>query len=169
MKKKVENEDGALSGAPKEKSRADMSEAAKKAWQTRRNKYGEKGKKSRARKSVEKSGAESGAGRAPRRVDVGSAEYLGMEYEDFVKAYRGGFLQVKRNGNSRKGRAIKIDVKTREFLDFLYGRRWLKDVIFEKCWSMAKAVAKEEIWGDVEDVVDGLVIVGAESGAVVQA
>ena len=109
-----------------------MSLAAKKAWETRRKKYGKK------------VGAESATSEEAQEITV---EQLKKAYR---KAYRKGFL-VETRGRSRKGGAVKIEQKMREYLDFLYGRKWFEEVVLRKLWAEANRLAKKMIWQEEKD------------------
>ena len=114
------------------KKQSKMSLAAKRAWETRRKKYGKK------------AGAGSGASEEAQEISV---EQLKRAYR---KGYRKGFL-VEKTGRSRQGGAVKIDEKMREYLDFLYGRKWFEEVVLRKLWAEANRLAKKMIWSEKTD------------------
>jgi len=114
------------------KKQSKMSLAARKAWETRRKKYGKK------------VGAESGASEEAQEITV---EQLKRAYR---RAYRKGFL-VEKAARSRKGGAVKIDKKMREYLEFLYGRKWFEEAVLRKLWAEANRLAKKMIWQEKQD------------------
>lgn len=111
------------------KKQSKMSLAARKAWETRRRRYGGKGKKSR--KVVDEEG--------------------GITIEQLTRAYRKGQLVLKGKQGYRKGQAVKMDAKLREYLEFLKGRKYFEEVIIQKLWAEANRLAKKMIWQEKSD------------------
>lgn len=110
-----------------ESKQSKMSLAAKKAWETRRKNSGKKP-------------SESGKERMASEV----REEAEITVEQLRRACRKGEL-VRKRYRKRKNGSVMMDDKMQAFL---YGSKWIEEVIVRKLVNQSMRLAKELIWRD---------------------
>lgn len=113
-----------------------MSLAAKKAWETRRKRYGNvKNPRSEDEPEVV--------------VEQLKRRYRGRKCKDeqLKRAYHKGQLMPKGKRENHRKSFVKYGTEEgNRVREFLYGSKWIEDVVLQKLWLEAKKLAKALIW-----------------------